>query len=38
MLVNQQNPDILPLRCEARKRRLDIRSLGLGVDDEEVLL
>lgn len=38
MLVNQQNPNILPLRREPLKRRLNIRRLGLSVYDEEVLL
>lgn len=38
MLINQQNPNILPLRCEALERSLDISRLRLGVYDEEVLL
>ena len=38
MLINQQNPNILPLRREPLERSLNIRSLGLSVHDEEVLL
>lgn len=38
MLINQQNPNILPLRRKPHKRILNILCLRLGVYDEEVLL
>lgn len=38
MLVDQQNANVLPLRREALEGRLDGRVVGLGVDDQEVLL
>lgn len=38
MLVDQQNPNILPLCRKLVKRSLNIRSLSLSIHDEEVLL
>jgi hypothetical protein len=38
MLIDQENANILPLAREAREGGLDRCGLGLGVDDEEVLL
>jgi len=38
MLIDQENSNILSLAREAREGGLDRCGLGLGVDDEEVLL
>jgi hypothetical protein len=38
MLIDQDNSDIFPLLCEVLKGALNLRSLGLGLDDEEVSL
>jgi hypothetical protein len=38
VLVDQQDGDILALRGEVVECRFDGRGLGLGVDDEKVLL
>lgn len=38
MLIDQQNPNILPLRRKPHKRIVNILCLRLGVYDEEVLL
>lgn len=38
VLVDQDDANVLALGRKALKRRLDGRSVGLAVDDEEVLL
>jgi hypothetical protein len=38
MLIDQDNSDIFPLLCEVLKGTLNLRGLGLGIDDEEVSL
>ena len=38
MLVDENNSDIFPLGRESLKRLLDSSRIGLGVDDEKVLL
>lgn len=38
MLVDEQNGNVLALRGVVVKRLFDHARLGLGVDDEEVLL
>ena len=38
MLVDQENPNILPLGCEPLESLFDSCIVRLAVDDEEVLL
>jgi hypothetical protein len=38
MLIDQENADILPLRCESFKCFLNSCIVGLAIHDEEVLL
>lgn len=38
MLIDEDNSNIFPLLCEVLKGALNLRGLGLGIDDEEVSL
>jgi len=37
MLIDQDNPDVLPLTDKLIESLLDSRHLGFGVHDEEIL-
>lgn len=38
MLIDEDNGDVLSLLCEGLEGALDLRSLGLSIDDQKVAL